>query len=124
VLLALVASMLLFVRSGEAAQTLHPAADNWINSCSSSANSNKGSDQELRVRTAALWGDVKNQRSLLYFDLSEVPVNRDLVTGATLGLYLFTYHWDNPEGRTYEVHAVANPWEEMESSWRALDDFQ
>lgn len=106
------------------AERLAPVADSWVNSCSSSANANYGTDPELRVRTAALWGDVKNQRSLLRFDLATVPVTGDLVTQATLNLYLFTYHWDEPQGRTYHVHRVINAWDETHSSWQARDGFQ
>ncbi|MGQ9650875.1 MAG: DNRLRE domain-containing protein [Phycisphaerae bacterium] len=122
--LAICAGLLLGHPDFASAQRLHPNGDNWLSSCSSSADWNSGADQELRVRTTAVWGDVKNQRSLLHFDLSEVPVNADYVTGATLGLYLFTYHWDSPEGRTYNVHRVTTPWDEMESSWRARNAYQ
>ncbi len=106
------------------AQTLYPVADNWINSCSSGYTANYGNDMELRVRTAALWGDIKNMRTLLQFDMSQVAVDTHLITGATLGLYLHTYHWDDPEGRTYHVHRVTNPWDELESNWPARDDYQ
>jgi len=99
--------------------TFDPVADNWINSCASSAEANYGDDLELRVRTASLWGDIKNFRSLLRFDLSESQVEGSWVTNATLGLYYYTYHYGDPAGRIYAVHRVTSSWEEMGSTWYA-----
>jgi len=108
----------LFVPGAEASTvTLYPVADNWINSCASGSGANHGGDLEVWVRTATLWGDVKNNRTLLMFDLSALPVDGERITESHLGLYFNDYHWDNPEGRVYSVHRLTRLWEEMGSNW-------
>ncbi len=110
---------------------LEPAADNWINSCSSGCTVNGGADAEIRVRTS-WWGgqtkEPKNFRSLLQFDLASLPpaiqADPGLITSATLGLYYWSAPHDDPAGRTYVVHRVTNSWDEMNSTWQARDDYQ
>ncbi|MBN2561663.1 MAG: DNRLRE domain-containing protein [Phycisphaerae bacterium] len=103
--------------------TFNPDADNWISSCSSGCTGNNGDDTDVWIRAASLWGDVKNFRGLLQFGLSEFPFDGRHICHATLGLYFYDYHWDSPEGRDYTVHRVTSSWEEMESTWRARDDY-
>jgi hypothetical protein len=110
---------------------IEPSADNWISSCSSGCTTNNGGMDQLRVRTS-WWGpqgskEPKNFRSMLDFDLADLPGDSGLITDATLGLYYFNYgaaqgHTD-PAGRTYDVHQVTNSWAEMKSTWQARDDY-
>ena len=107
--------------------TLEPLADNWISSCSTGCSVNNGTMDELRVRSS-WWGspgnrEPKNFRPLLAFDVASLPVDEDLITQATLGLYYFTKPHDDPVGRTYEVHRLTNAWEETDSTWQARDDY-
>ena len=125
--LALVAPVFVPGRAEGGITTLDPVADNWISSCGSGCTVNNGDDTELRVRTAALFDEppreIKNFRSLLQFDLlvlPEVPEGSQ-ITRATLGLYYFKYHWDNPVGREYAVHRVTSSWDEMGSTWQSRD---
>ena len=103
--------------------TFDPEADTWVNSCVSGCEAINGNSLELRVRTAALWEDIKNMRSLLKFDLSSLPFGDARITDATLGIYYFKYHWDNPMGREYVVHRITTSWDEMDSNWYARDDW-
>ena|GEM_PF-5285573 len=109
--------------------TLDPVADNWTSSCASGCTENNGDDVELRVRTAALYDEppreIKNFRSLLRFDFFNLPAlpEGSQITRATLGLYYFEYHWENPVGREYAVHRVTSSWDEMGSTWQARDGY-
>jgi len=102
-------------------------ADNWISSCSSGSLVNNGGQDELRVRSS-WWGSAgdrepKNFRSLLSFDLADLPEDEDLITQANLGLYYFDKPDYDPVGHTYEVHRIVNEWDEMNSTWLARDDY-
>lgn len=101
----------------------YPAADTWLSSCSSGADTNRGDHSDVWIRTAALWGDLKNFRGLLHFDLSGLPIPPEWITEANLNLYFYGYHWDSPEGRTYNVYGVTSSWVEMECTWRAREDY-
>ena len=101
----------------------YPAADTWLSSCSSGADTNRGDHSDVWIRTAALWGDLKNFRGLLHFDLSGLPIPPEWITEARLNLYFYGYHWDSPEGRTYNVYGVTSSWVEMECTWRAREDY-
>jgi len=98
------------------------AADNWLSSCASGSSVNNGDDTEIRVRAAALWGDVKNFRSLLRFDVAAFPADARRISSVRLHVYYYTYHWDDPAGRTYRVHPVISEWDELGSTWRARRD--
>ena len=118
-----------FVLPAWAAQTvsLEPEADNWISSCSSGCAVNNGAMSELRGRSS-WWGpagdeEPKNFRSLLRFDLSSLPDDPSLIVQADLALYYWDRPHDDPVGRTYDVLALTNSWDEMESSWQARDDY-
>lgn len=112
-----------FLSRLEAASIIvYPEADNWISSCTSGSTVNNGGDTELRVRSAGLWGDVKDFRSLLRFDLAAVSVDTRRISQVTLNLYYYQYHWANPKERQYSVHRITTSWEEMQSSWQARDD--
>ena len=108
-------------RADAAAVTFDPDADNWISSCSSGCTVNNGAGTELRVRSAALWGDIKNFRSLLRFDLSGLSVDPRRISRATLNIYYYKYHWNNPCGRQYVVQRVTSAWSELECTWQARD---
>ena len=100
---------------------IHPVADNWVNSCSSGCTANYGTSTEVRVRTAVWSCDVKNFRTLLQFDLSDLPADPNEIAEVTLGLYFYTWHNGDPTGRFYEVYRVINPWSETGSTWQCRD---
>lgn len=116
---AFITAILFSHRLEAATKKLYPIEDTWINSCVSGSDVNYGREPDVRVRTAALWGDIKNGRTLLRFDLSDLPVDPSLITKWTLGMYYYAYHWDNPSGRVYNVHRVTRSWEELVATWRA-----
>ncbi|MBN1342947.1 MAG: DNRLRE domain-containing protein [Phycisphaerae bacterium] len=97
---------------------IYPVADNWMSSCASGCTANYGDDPELRVRTAVWSCDVKNFRSLLQFDMSDLPGDPNEIGRVTLGLYFYTSHNGDPTRRVYEVRRVTNPWTEPGSTWQ------
>ncbi len=105
------------------ASTFTASADNWINSCSNGSNFNNGANEELRVRSA-WWGpgsgEAKNFRSILQFDLAGICDCENII-GATLNMYYYDTKMSDPEGRTYDVHAVTNSWTESGSTWKMRD---
>lgn len=109
-------------RAGATTVESNPEADNWVNSCNSGSGVNNGDGLELRVRAATLWGDIKNFRSLLRFDLADLPADSRRITRAVLNIYYYKYHWDNPAGRVYSIYRVTSAWDELESDWLARDD--
>ncbi len=100
---------------------IHPQSDNWISSCSTGCTANYGTATEVRVRTAVWSYDVKNFRTLLQFDLSELPDDPNEIAEVTLGLYFHTWHNGDPAGRIYEVYRLTNDWTETGSTWQCRD---
>ncbi len=124
--IVIVTALAFSTRLEAATVTLDPETDNWLNSCRGAYDHNNGTDAELRVRTAALLffpppRDIKNSRSLLLFDVSDLPVDDSHIHHVILGLYYFEYGWDNPMGREYAVHRVTSSWDELGSTWQSRD---
>jgi hypothetical protein len=105
-------SMLIAPRVAHAVTvTLSPTQDSWIAQASPSAN--HGSDNVLRVRTAP----TANQRSLLQFDLSGIPVC-STVTSAVLSLTVT----NAPSAtRTHALHKLTKAWTEAGVNWSTTD---
>jgi len=54
---------------------------------------------------------------LLHYDLSAIPSCIE-ITAATLSLYYYGYHEENPVGRTLCLHRLTSPWDEQTVTWK------
>ncbi|MGC9032710.1 MAG: MopE-related protein, partial [Candidatus Woesearchaeota archaeon] len=74
-------------------------------------NTNYGSDSYIKVRANILYP----KRALIKFDLPSKPSNYTL-TSAKFNIYLSSAPWFSE--RTYELHRIANDWQENSVTWR------
>lgn len=80
--------------------------------------SNFGASVFLDVRSLVGVGAV---RSVILFDLSEIPLGSIIVT-AELWLYYYRYWVNNPAGRTMDIHRCLETWAEMTVTWNNQPD--
>lgn len=88
---------------------------------STAPNANHGTLPEISMATWTQSGSLKLLRSLIYFNLAEVPSNA-IITKATLTLYPYTYN-NNYTGiplqgnNTVNICPITSPWLEDSVTW-------
>jgi hypothetical protein len=73
---------------------------------------NHGSGVTLYVKSK----ELGNERSLIRFDLSGIPVNAT-IESAHLYLYYYDFDFQNTSGRTYWAYKISSTWVENEVTW-------
>ena len=90
--------------------TLYPTDNAFIYEYT--PNDNRYPDERLLVDTRS----GTRCRTVLKFDLSEIPSSANIET-ASLKLYYYSYTGNKPTGRNYDIHRLLGDWTEETITW-------